>query len=564
MKKQIKVSCFELQCAAAKKETVAELQARKSSLEQSIVANASKTDAGAKLQLRADQAEVAEIEARMELVTSADRLAALEASNTQRLEKDAEQAVSRMVESGAIAVRNVALQANWKAKFVADPSLIEITASAAPVSGAAGGRMTPSANSREALAASNKATPGLEVYAGAMDVLKGIALNCSNQNKIEGMSLQACRSRRELADRTAMIYEKEIRAARFDSDGLPMMKTDYLSVPLEAAAEGDTLGTLVGTLVSQRMLDLFRYSFPLLKLVMTDMSDEPSDLNQAVKTRKVLIPAVQSFDDTLDTDNRPKGWSTASLGATTDISITLDELVGVPIAFSMATLSSTQRKLFTEQAPAAMYALTKYWMAKVYAICTAANFADYAAVTAAGSDGIVKVPNAYATYAEADINFGRKSLGKIAAAFDANEVPEDSRTALLNAQYYDAATNDPTLVSFYAGQQSPEIVTEGRLPRLKGFNIVKAANFPSSGNRVGMALQKNAMLIKSRLPSNYQDLLPGSGNGSITQISDAQTGLSIMLIQYVNNTRGFAEWLPCVIIGAAKGDTRGGMVITSA
>ena len=189
---------------------------------------------------------------------------------------------------------------------------------------------------------------------------------------------------------------------------------------------------------------------------MTDMSDEPSDLNQTVSTRKVLIPSVASFDNTLGADNRPNGWGTASLGSTTDINITLDELVGVPITFSMATLSSTQRKLFTEQAPAAVYALTKYWMKKVYNICTIANFNAYAAVTAADAYGVVTVPTAYASYAEASLTFGRKSIGLIAAAFDANEVPEEMRTVLLNAAFYDAATNDPTLVNFYAGQQSPK------------------------------------------------------------------------------------------------------------
>ncbi len=229
----------------------------------------------------------------------------------------------------------------------------------------------------------------------------------------------------------------------------------------------------------------------------------------------------------------------------------------------MATLSSTQRKLFSEVAPAGVYALVKYFIAKIYAVATAANFNAYAAVTVADAQGVVKVPIPYPTFGVGEIDFGRAALTRIGAAFDANEVPDEMRSVLLNAGYYAAGTRDPSLVTFFAGQQEPGMITEGVLPRLQSFSLVKAPNFPGTNLRVGIAIQKNGLLAKSRLPANYMDLLPGSGNGSITQITDAQTGFSMMLIQYVNNTRGFAEWLPCVIIGAAVGDNRAGLVITS-
>lgn len=411
----------------------------------------------------------------------------------------------------------------------------------------------------------NKTSPTFgygDLREGPARVLKHMIELCAQQQTVSGMDASACQLRSEKAREFAIVYRNEIRGP-FDADGSPTMKPDFMYAPLHAAADTDTLGTLVGTLVTQRTLDLFRYKFPLISRIMTDMSDATGELNQTASTRKVLVPAVQTFDPTLDADGRPKGWATASAAQTADVNIVMDELVGVPIPFSMAALSSTQRQLFTEQAEAQVYALIKYYLQKIYALFTAANYNAYAAVTAADAQGIVKVPTAYVTYAVALIDFARSAAAKIGVAFDANEVPEEMRTLLLNAQYYGKATEDPSIVTFFAGQQAPEIITEGRLPNLSGFVPVKAPNFPGANNRVGIALQKNGVLAKSRLPANLIDVFPGAGNGTGTQVTDLETGFSMMLIRYINNQRGFAEQIACAIIGAAPGDARGGLVITS-
>jgi hypothetical protein len=394
------------------------------------------------------------------------------------------------------------------------------------------------------------------VKEGALVVMRAYNALVQQQADLQGLEASNRLARRELAEQMALVFAREMRGP-LNADGLPTMRSEFSHCPLSAASDTDTLGTLVGTLVMQRTLDLFRYHFPLLSRVLTDLSDEAGELNQTVNTRRVVVPAVQTYDDTLDTDGRPKGWAIASAGTTVDADITLDELVGVPIPFSLAALSSTQRKLFSEQSEAQAYALVKYFLAKIYALCTAANFNAYATVSAT-------VPIAYPTYAVGLIDFARSHVTKIGAAFDDNEVPEENRTLLLNAQYYAKGTEDPSLVNFFAGQQSPEIITEGRLPMLNNFALVKAPSFPKTNNRVGIALQKNGLLAKSRLPANLADIFPGGGgNGRGVQISDLETGFSMLVTQHVNHTRGYAEQLACAIIGAAKGDTRGGLPITS-
>jgi hypothetical protein len=92
---------------------------------------------------------------------------------------------------------------------------------------------------------------------------------------------------------------------------------------------------------------------------------------------------------------------------------------------------------------------------------------------------------------------------------------------------------------------------------------IKAPNFPGSNNRVGIALQKNGLIAKSRLPANLNTVMPGAGNGTVTQIVHAETGMAMLLVQWVDHRRGYSAWNPCAILGGAKGDNRGGLVITS-
>lgn len=404
---------------------------------------------------------------------------------------------------------------------------------------------------------------------GPQRILKAIGDNVRKQGAIQGLDAQSNAARGALAAEIAVIYADEIRDPKGELDAhgnwRPAMKSAFLACPLEAAKDSDTLGALAGTLVTQRFLDIFMYKLPLISRgrILTDLSDEPGELNQVTTTRKVVVPATVAYDPTLQGDGFPNGWIPSGAPQTVDISLTMNNLIGVPIQFDVAALSSTQRNLFQEQAPAAAYAIALKTLGLIYAVCTPANFNGYANVTAADANGIVKVPTAYATYPVALIDFARSKISDIAAAFDQNEVPDEDRTLLLNAGYYNKATTDPSLVTFFAGQQAPEIVTQGRLPDLAGFVPIKAPNFPGTNNGVGMALQKNGLLVKSRLPANLNTVNVGGGNGTITQVVHPETGMAMMVILFTDHRRGYSAWLPCLIIGASAGDIRGGLVITS-
>jgi hypothetical protein len=150
----------------------------------------------------------------------------------------------------------------------------------------------------------------------------------------------------------------------------------------------------------------------------------------------------------------------------------------------------------------------------------------------------------------------------INAIFNPNEVPLNDRCILLNTPYYAQVSKDPSLVTFWAAQRNPEIITEGELPKMSKFIPIEAPDFPNSGNRVGMALQKNGVVAISRVPADYTKALPGASYGNSNMITDPTTGLTVMLVQYVNHTGGYAESRMETMIGAKVGDKRGGLVLT--
>lgn len=526
----------------------AALEARNTQLETRISELEAKHDAQSQADLKIAQAEKEALEARLENANLMERNAALEAAETSRKEQAADAAVEAMKNNGQIAMLDKEMAASYRAKFIADPTLIPLVVKRGSGQGALeAGRTTRNTG----------AVLGYgDVREAPIAVMKALAGLVKQQQGIRGMGAVECQQRGKLALEAAAIYDKEFLSTILDKDGIPKIHSHYMGLPLEAATDADSLGTLSGTLVTQRALQLFKYKLPLFTRIVTDFSAEPAVKGQTVSTRKVTVPSVQTYDTTLGSDGRPAGWGTASAATTVDANTSLDELVGVPIPLSMSTLASTNRNLFAETAPAAMYALAKYFIDKIYGKCTSANFNAYAAVAA-------KVPTAYATYGVGLVDFARSHITKIGAAFDFNEVPDEDRFVVLNPEYYAKGTNDPSLVTFFAGQQNPEIVRQGVLPRLNDFEMIKAGNFPTSNNRVGFAGQKNSLIALTRLPSDYTTALPGASNGTVTQVTDAETGLTMLLIQYVNHQKGYAEWLICVLLGADVGDKRGGLVITS-
>ncbi len=564
--KKTKNQFFELQCKdAGATETPAELQARKSQLEQDIVKWTAKDDALSKAELRAARAEVAEIERTLELEAArTDIKQAKEAQEAER-GKEADKAIEAMRANGDLPVRDQARADELKKKFVADPTLIPMIAGkaleAAKGGGATGKRVTTAAPEPS----------GSRVFGGdnvgeALKRFYGlVAANAKVDWRNPEGRAESYRKKGQLALEAGVFYKKHLAPIVGEWEHLRSSELGQ-AVGLEAADYNDpnnNLGVLSGTLVLQRTLPTFAYKYPELLTLYTDFSDTPGLYQQTENTRIVIQPAVQKYDATLDSAGRPKGWDTVSAAQTTNAALTLTDYIAVPIVFGNNVLGATTRRLFDEQAGLALKAIAGYFVNMVTNLLTAQNFNAYAAVSG------TTVPTAYPTYARGLQEFAMNDLDTLDAIMTSNKVPEEDRGIWLTPAYYSKLRGDPRLSFMYAASakdassNAGEFLTEARLPKLSGYAPFKSPYMPVANNVVGWAYQKAAIILKSRLPQDFTQALGVMIPGSVTTVTDPDTKISLMLVQYVHLTQGYAEWRPEVMLGAAVGDNRAGLVMTS-
>lgn len=514
-----------------------------------------------------------------------------------RNKADAEAAVKRAVERHAIAAKDLKTQEALVAKATEDPGFVAVID--AMQGQALTGRMATGVQITDE-------APAAKLKAFAQVICRNAAVR---------LTPESAKEKGKLGRDAAAIFAADIER---DTTLSGMTVEDAIKA---ADVSDDQVGLLAGTLVLQRALPLLQFEYPVLGAITTDFSDAPGLYGQTETTRIILKPAVQAYNPAVDASGRPKGWDTTSPAQSVDVNVTLDAHVGVPIVFGVQTLAKTVRNLFAETAPMATYALGGYAVEKIAALLTAANFNAYAATTAtsgATTDGSTtvtvastsgmypgqaiagtgipantyvrsitnsttavltqaatatdtgltftlgggKVPTTYATYAKAKADFNMAALGDIKAAFDANEVPMQDRFALLNAAYHARLAQDSNFNTFFAATRKPEVITEGQLPRLQGINPLEAPWLSGANNRVGFAGHKASLILKSRLPQDFTSAVGAMTPGSVTTVT-APGGISVLLVQYVSLRENYAEWRPEVMLGAAVGDRRCGLLLTS-
>jgi hypothetical protein len=497
---------------------MAELQAKIQQLEQEIeglIATADNSPESAEV-LTAKRAELNSAKAELESEKLRAKNAQLEASFIAQRTKDAKEAVQRAIKRGALPPKDEASHALWAKKCVEDPENIQL------LDGLKGSA---------ALAA---AQPDRRIVLGNMGVIRE-----STENVLKTMaSIYAKQmtpdanheARRGFARESAAMYAKEI---------LPRLKEGD-DIPLSGA---NSLGTLAQTLVATRTLELLTLSFPILKMVYTDFSDQIVSYGDTLNTRTVGIPTVQTFNTTT-------GWPTNSDVTTTDVAITYNQFKGVPVIFMAHHIAGTVRRLFDEIAPAQAYALGKDIVDYVYALITSAYNVN--AITVAVSSA-----------------FNREVVSELGGVLDDAGNPDTGRYLVLARPYYTVLENDPTLNQLAAFQRA-DFITQGMeastLQNVSGFRIIKAPNLPATviGAKVlqGFAASKSAIVLASRLSADYVNAVPGSNNGSLTVVT-TPGGFSANVVNFVSHTGGYAAQRMEVIYGASRGQLRAGALLTN-
>lgn len=297
----------------------------------------------------------------------------------------------------------------------------------------------------------------------------------------------------------------------------PLSDKTLILGPILAA---NNVGTSSGSLVTQRSLSLLKFVFPELAVISTDFSSEGAKLNQQVIARIKAIPTASNYV-------AGTGYTTSD-ATTTDVPVTVSAHKGVELSFNANELSSTDRDLFGEQVEGAHYALGKELVDAIYAIITVANF-----------------PNETVSTLN---DFARPKMQAMRKALNGRKVPKKMpRFALLDPDYADKLGNDSSIVSL-ATFQRPEIITEGALPRVSGFQPYETETLPDAQNLVGFAGTAESLVISTRTPADY------AMDGSIEIVSNPDTGITVHLVRFVDHKKAASYWRIALMFGAAKGN----------
>lgn len=465
-------------------------------------------------------AEIRAKEAELKLLRTEEKAAALEAKNKaletadqQRRQTEAKAYVADMVKRGALEARNTEAIAEVEKNMTDNPALF------GPIYAkwASNPALTQQSITREATAAALAAKAAGTIIVGAMsarDALKAYGDRMATQ-RVEGVDLT---QKALISKEAAAIYAAELR----NNAGL-------LDMPLMGA---NSVGTVAGTLVTQRTLEFLHLVLPVLSMISTDFSDQQARFNQQVISRILAAPTVASFDPVT-------GYAQTDQTAT-DVPVTIDQHKYVMTSFDANTLGSTVRRLFDEFAQPNAYAMAKDMVDAVLALITAANFAN---ATTQGID-----------------DFSRGDVIDMGTALTLRGVPQGAanRSLLLYSTYYAKLAKDSGTVlnalTALAAFKNPEIITEGVIPELDGFKVANVPSMPDNAEHLmGAAFSKSALVLSTRLPMDYTQILPGASFGNITVVTNPDSGFSVMQAEYVDHKMGSANQRSAWMYGKAKG-----------
>ena len=446
----------------------------------------------AELKARAESPEREEAlrAAQAELEAAKAQLDNLKAELAARARRDAETIVASAVARGAIAAKDEVAQKRWIELIVADPKNAELLNKLPGKPALTAGRMTPQGS-------------GIQVLKpDVCDALRGYIAAANPTER-------------------GLIYYREFKPLLDKGERIPFER-----YPVEAA---NTLGTMIGNLIAQRILDLVYSRRPMLANVTTDFSDEPARKGQAIYTRTVAIPSAQDFgsgpQDTADTD----------------YVVSLAHHREVHYAFTTAEYLSTNRNLVEEHAQAQAVGLGNALVDAVAALITNA-FTNKSVGPASGKDF--------------------SALTTAAKALNAAGAPDFGRSMWVNADFAEALSNDQIIMEYLDGNNR---TAYGHWMNVKGFEHVwEYPALPSNGwNLIGFAFQRSALLLVTRVADNPEALIGAGYPGSITVIRDPVSGLAVLSDRWIDQGTRRINMRLDVLYGAARGVINCGFAFVS-
>jgi phage I-like protein len=328
------------------------------------------------------------------------------------------------------------------------------------------------------------------------------------------------------------------RAAIYARNISPLFKPEVdFNRELAIILAANSLASLSGELIAQRSMSLLKFTFPWFNRISTNFSDEQAKFGQKINTRLKVVPGLSTF---------VAGTGYVRQNAvTTDVDVTIDNNKAVEIAFNTNELGGTNRDLFGEQVEGCHYALGKGLVDSVLANITVANFANESIEAVADVDA--------------------DTMDVLDAALGGRGV-NGPRFGLFTSGAYRKLGKDSSLVSLAAFQMK-EIITQSVLPPIKNIQPYELFNMPAPAgeNLIGLAGTADALALATRLPGDYASIMPDvPSNGVVQTVKNLDTGISAMLVRYVDHKLAESAFRLALMWGSAVGNGASGQRLISA
>jgi len=313
----------------------------------------------------------------------------------------------------------------------------------------------------------------------------------------------------------------------------------------------NAFGTLATATIVQEALALVFTKRPILNRIsmgFTDRNGSPiAQFNQAVITRTLGIPSVGNAGDA------------ASARADVDVSVTLDQFKQIRYDFTPQEYSGTNRDLVRESAEPMAVALANHMVDAIASLWTFANFPvrTGAAAVATGSTNTKTTKAAGWDYTHlVDV---RSTLNKAG-------VPDYKRFYVGNSDVYGSLLTDLRVVAALNNPDNQAAIKRGELPDIiAGLGSMEYPQLPTTGNLVGFAGSPDSTVYAHRVPRHPNEVIPGLPiPGNVGIVSEPRTGLSVMVVEYVDLSTMNVTTKLLWMYGKAVGNANNGQLIVTA
>ena len=281
------------------------------------------------------------------------------------------------------------------------------------------------------------------------------------------------------------------------------------------------LGTLSGTLVIQRALELTFQKYPVLRLFAMGFKDldgrvESMVLGQTAVSRLRTIPTVGNFGDAAQTTDD------------TDVPVVLSNFRQVMYSFLPEEYNATTRNLIDEAAEPLARAIAAAIVGNVFAQACQGNFSDTTNLNSQSQVPYIAGAAASATRAN--------TIVAGSTALDLRGVDKNNRFILLNSPAYGALQLDAVIVAALNNPDNNSAILKGRLPRVSDMELDNYPGMPNTdGNLWGIAGVPGALGYVARAPRDPRELIPNMMfPGNIGNVIDENSGFQIQVTQWID------------------------------